>query len=106
MQKHFNEKYMESELYSMSTFKGSFLNEVSLSKNQLVNIESVGVLNIHGIDREVIIKTDLIIKDSQVDFSSEFEVLLKDYKIKIPKIVMMNIADTILVNVSGKLISK
>ena len=106
MQKHFNEKYMESELYSMSTFKGSFLNEVSLSKNQLVNIESVGVLNIHGIDREVIIKTDLIIKDSQVDFSSEFEVLLKDYKIKIPKIVMMNIADTILVNVSGNLISK
>tara|TARA_B100000902_G_C27147977_1_gene832157 strand:- start:390 stop:926 length:537 start_codon:yes stop_codon:yes gene_type:complete len=106
MQKHFNEKYMESELYSMSTFKGSFLNEVSLSKNQLVSIESVGVLNIHGIDREVIIKTDLSIKDSQVDFSSEFEVLLKDYKIKIPKIVMMNIADTILVNVSGNLISK
>jgi hypothetical protein len=31
---------------------------------------------------------------------------LEDYKIKIPKVVSMNIADTILVKVSGNLINK
>ena len=57
-------------------------------------------------DQEVVINTDLNIKGSQINFNSAFNVLLKDYKIKVPKIVTMNIADTILVNVSGNLISK
>ena len=42
----------------------------------------------------------------EVQFSSEFYIALKDYKIKVPKIVRMNIADTILVNVSGNLVNK
>ena len=106
MQKHFNEKYMESEVYSMSTFQGNFKEIVSVSENQIVTLESIGVLNIHGVDQDVAIQTELNIKGSQINFNSEFHVLLQDYKIKVPKIVMMNIADTILVNVSGNLISK
>ena len=106
MQKHFNEKYMESEVYSMSTFKGNFKEIVSVSKDQILTLESIGVLNIHGINQDVAIQTELNIKGSQINFNSEFNVLLKDYKIKVPKIVIMNIADTILVNVSGNLISK
>ena len=39
MQKHFNEKYMESELYSMSTFKGNFKEFISLSEDQVVTLE-------------------------------------------------------------------
>ena len=104
MQKHFNEKYMESEIYSISSFKGSFSNNFSISKDQFVSISAIGVLNMHGIDKNVNIKTDLTIENGEVKFNSEFRVLLKDYKIKVPKIVRMNIADTIVVNVSGKLI--
>ena len=103
MQKHFNEKYMESEVYSMSSFKGDFKKKISILKDQIVTISAVGVLDIHGINQNVIIETDLDIKNGQVSFSSRFKVILKDYRIKIPKIVMMNIADTILVKVSGNL---
>ena len=106
MQKHFNEKYMESETYSISSFKGSFTNKLSISKNESVSVSAIGILNIHGVDQDINIKTDLIIQDEEVKFSSEFNVLLKDYNIKVPKIVRMNIADTILVSVSGKLLAK
>ena len=104
MQKHFNEKYMESEKFSMSYFKGNFKEKVALSKNQSIKIEAQGVLNMHGIDRDVSIVTDLYISDGEIQFSSIFDVFLNDYKIKVPKFVRMNIADTIQVNVSGSLI--
>ena len=106
MQKHFNEKYMESETYSMSSFKGSFNKKISLLENRVVSVTAQGILSIHGVDQNVTIITDLNIGNSKVEFSSIFHVLLKDYNIKIPKIVRMNIADTILVNVSGNLISQ
>ncbi len=104
MQQHFNEKYMESERYNMSSFKGKFKEKINISDNQVVSISAIGLLNIHGIDQDVVIETYLNIDDSQAQFNSIFNVLLKDYKIKVPKIVRMNIADTILVNVSGNLI--
>ena len=106
MQKHFNEKYMESDIYSISSFQGNFSDSISLTENKKILISSKGELSVHGIDQDVAIQTELIIEDSQVQFSSEFYIALKDYKIKVPKIVRMNIADTILVNVSGNLIIK
>lgn len=106
MQKHFNEKYMESEKYSMSFFKGSFDEPVAILDDSLMNVSALGVLNIHGVDQDVIIDTDLNINNGDVLFYSEFNVPLKDFKIKIPKVVTMNIADTILVKVSGKLVVK
>ena len=106
MQKHFNEKYMESDIYSISSFQGNFSDSISLIENKKILISSKGELSVHGIDQDVAIQTELIIEDSQVQFSSEFYIALKDYKIKVPKIVRMNIADTILVNVSGNLIIK
>ncbi|MAQ69961.1 MAG: hypothetical protein CMD23_02560 [Flavobacteriales bacterium] len=106
MQKHFNEKYMESEKYSMSFFKGSFVEPVAILDDGFMNISAPGVLNIHGVDQDVIIDTNLSMKNGTILFYSEFNVPLKDYKIKIPKIVRMNIADTILVKVSGALVVK
>tara|TARA_Y100001968_G_C19317432_1_gene697471 strand:- start:909 stop:1181 length:273 start_codon:yes stop_codon:yes gene_type:complete len=90
----------------MSSFKGNFEEKITTSNNQLVTINSRGVLNIHGVNQDVEIDTKLTINNNQVQFHSEFNVLLQDYNIKVPKIVRMNIADTILVNVSGNLIIK
>ena len=101
MQKHFNEKYMESEKYSLSFFKGNFSEKINILENQQTTIIAQGILNIHGVDRDVSIKTDLNIQNQLLEFKSTFEVYLKDFKIKVPKIVRMNIADTIRVSVSG-----
>ena len=101
MQKHFNEKYMESEKYSLSVFKGSFKDSINIFVNQQRQIKAQGILNTHGEDQNVTIETELNIQDETVEFKSRFDVYLKDFKIKVPKIVRMNIADTIQVNVSG-----
>lgn len=106
MQKHFNEKYMESEKFTLSSFKGMFKEKISISKNQKINIFAEGVLEIHGVKRSVFIETNLDVLNGQVKFKSVFDVYLKDYQIKVPKIVRMNIADTIQVNVSGILLEK
>tara|TARA_B110000014_G_C19805187_1_gene418105 strand:+ start:125 stop:655 length:531 start_codon:yes stop_codon:yes gene_type:complete len=106
MQKHFNEKYMESDQYSLSSFQGHFQDKISIHKHEITTVAAEGLLNIHGVKQKVIIYTDLDIKNDIITFSADFNVLLKDYKIKVPKIVRMNIADTIQVNVSGQLIKK
>ena len=106
MQQHFNEKYMESDLYSISSLKGNFKEKIKLSQNQSADIKAIGVLNMHGVNQDFLIDTYLNVEDNQVQFHASFNVLLKDFKIKVPKIVRMNIADTILVNVSGNLITK
>jgi len=71
-----------------------------------IKINTEGVLNIHGRDQNVIIETLLLKKNEQIIFSSSFNVSLEDFNIKVPKIVRMNIADTILVNVEGSLTTK
>ena len=106
MQKHFNEKYMESDIYPVSSFTGKFDEKIYISENQSKTIYANGILNIHGVDQHVSIQTVLNIENKKVTFSSEFKVFLKDYKIKVPKIVRMNIADTIDIKVSGNLVSK
>ena len=106
MQKHFNEKYLESDIYPTSYFKGKFTEKISISENQSQTIYANGILSIHGIEQNVTIQTVLNIENQKVAFSSEFKVFLKDYKIKVPKIVRMNIADTIAINVSGNLVSQ
>ena len=106
MQKHFNEKYMESDIYDISSFKGIFKEKVTISNFQNQIIKAEGALNIHGVSQDISIHTELMDNNEVMSFHSEFKVVLKDFNIKVPKIVMMNIADTILVRVSGTLIEK
>lgn len=103
MQKHFNDKYLESHKFPLSTFKGSFKNKISVVDSEKIEATATGQISIHGVENKILIDTFIETIDSTFIFSSEFYVALKDFKIKIPKIVRMNIADTIKVNVSGRL---
>ena len=107
MQQHFNDNYMESDKYPISTFKGnlntSLIQEMNIGER--FSIQADGVLNIHGIEKDVIV--DVFLEkntNDKMNMFSEFDVNLKTYNIKVPKIVRMNIADTILVKVVGQLI--
>jgi len=103
MQKHFNDKYLESHKFPLSTFKGSFKNKISFVDSEKIEAAATGQISIHGVENNISIDTFIETSDSTFKFSSEFYVALKDFKIKIPKIVRMNIADTIKVNVSGRM---
>jgi polyisoprenoid-binding protein YceI len=100
---HFLENYMESEKYPKATFKGKLIDDVDLSKPGTYSVRSKGTFNIHGVEKEKIIKVKLIVKDGQVEAESEFEVPLGDHDIKVPKIVNQKIASVIMVQYKGVL---
>ena len=54
MQKHFNEKYIESEKYNLSSFQGNFNEKVSISQDGLTTVSATGTLNLHGVDQDIV----------------------------------------------------
>jgi hypothetical protein len=98
MQVHFNEKYMESEKFPRSTFKGKIVG-LDASITALQQVKAVGQLSIHGVTRDVNIPGTLHIEGNTVTLRAKFMVKLLDYNIKVPQIVWQNIAQEVEVNV-------
>ena len=96
MREHFNENYLESDKFPKASFSAiiGVLNEVSIAS---------GTLKIHGESNEVEVRGDLVVNNDSVMIDAIFTIQLKDYDIKIPKIVMYNIAEEIEVTIKAKL---
>ena len=60
----------------------------------------------HGVEKEREIDGTITVKDGKISISCEFDILLKDHKIKIPKIVTEKIAESVLVQVNINLAPK
>lgn len=97
MQEHFNESYMESEKYPKATFTGKVKNWVPFEGEQ--EVVASGDLTIHGVTKHVEVPAKLNIQNDQLIVDSVFPVALAEYKIKIPKALFYNIADTVEVTV-------
>ena len=102
-QEHFYENYMETQLYSSSTFKGKIIEEIDLSSLKEQVVRAKGILDIHGVEQERIIKGTLKFEDNKLKLRANFTVLLEDHQIKIPKVVNQKIAETIEVSISADL---
>jgi hypothetical protein len=98
MQEHFNEKYLESDKYPNSTFKGriSGYNETVSGWQKAT---ATGNLLIHGVTREVNVEGEINFANSGCILRAKFPVKLENYKIKIPKVVFYNIAEEVEVSV-------
>jgi len=100
MQEHFNESYLESDIYPKSIFKGKILDwdNIKLSENHTkVFIE--GELTIHGIKQKIKEPGKIWINSKTIFGESSFDIDLIDYNVKVPKIVRANIAEVINVKV-------
>ncbi|GJM30894.1 MAG: hypothetical protein DHS20C17_35290 [Cyclobacteriaceae bacterium] len=97
MQTHFNENYMESEIYPKSTFKG----KVSGFRPEpgKYSATAVGELAIHGVTRKVEITGNIEIGPNELTLLAKFPVKLEDHNIKIPKLLFSNIAETVEVTI-------
>lgn len=98
MQEHFNEKYMESEKYPKSIFKGKIIGYTSGGGKK--DVEAEGELTIHGVTRKLKTKGQIEEKNGQLYLNSTFIVKLEDHKVKIPKLMWQNIAEQVEVKVS------
>jgi polyisoprenoid-binding protein YceI len=103
MQEHFNEKYMESEKYPKSTFKGKISEAVNLTNDGEYKVTVVGKLNIHGVEQERTITGTIVVSKGVVTIKSDFIVKVADHKIEIPKLVVSNIAEEIKVSIIANL---
>jgi len=96
MYEHFNESYIESDIYPKASFLGVIEDfDSSLPENQTKIIK--GKLTIHGITKEVSFKSDIVNENNKIKVTGEFNIAVKDFEIKIPPILSSNIAETIMV---------
>lgn len=98
MQKHFNEKYLESDKFPKSTFTGKIEGyQAGLEKQDVV---AAGELTIHGVTKKVELPGTIEISGNGFIIKSNFIVKLEDYDIKIPSVLWQNIAEEIEVTIN------
>ena len=76
MQEHFNENYVESEVYPKAVFKGEYKDG-----------RAIGTLNIHGVSKNVNVPATLVKDDDAVRLKASFAVTIEDFGVTIPRAV-------------------
>lgn len=106
MQEHFNEKYMESEKFPYSTFKGTIVEAIDLKVAGIYKVNVKGKLTIHGVEQERTIAGTITVSEGKMELVSDFKVKVADHKIEIPSIVTAKIAEELDVKVTATLVPK
>lgn len=106
MQEHFNEKYVESDKYPLSTFIGKVNENIDFSKDGTYKVTASGKFTCHGVTKDRIMEGTITVKGGKVSINSKFDVVLVDYKIEVPTLVIEKIAETIKITVDAVLEKK
>lgn len=97
MQEHFNESYIESDIFPKATFSGKIVDlDNSLSEAQTKMAQ--GSLTIHGVTKEISIPVTIVKQNDIIIFKGDLDVLVSDFNIKIPPILAPNISKIISIN--------
>ena len=101
IEKAFNEKYMESDRYPESYFIGKILNlaDIDFNKHGEFQVEVEGNLTIHNVTRRVSHPGILKVTENELSARSQFIVKPKNFKIKLPKMFGIKMANKINVSV-------
>lgn len=101
MQEHFNENYLESGQYPKASFKGKIenLNKVTFEKDGEYKATFSGIMNLHGVDKNLTEVATITVKDGKVSLNSSFNLRPEDYGIKIPAGKRDNISEIVEVTV-------
>ncbi len=107
MEEHFNENYLESNLFPKAIFKGTIsdLNNINFSIDGLYPVTVKGNLTLHGVTKNIEVPGSISLAQGIINANSNFNINLKDYKIKVPAIVVNNIAESINITVDCKYVS-
>ena len=100
---HFNENYLESGKYPDATFTGKIIEDVDFTKNNTFTVRAKGLLTVHGVSQERIIKSDMTIRNGVISIKANFTVALADHNIPIPRVVHEKLASEIKIDVNAEL---
>jgi len=101
MQEHFNENYLESDKYPYAEFKGTIDKDIDLAFSGSVPVKVSGELTIHNVTKSYAVPGKITLNNGKLIASAEFPVALVDHKVKIPRILIKNIAEVVMVTVSA-----
>jgi hypothetical protein len=103
MEEHFNENYVESDKFPKTTFAGKITNlfEVNFAKDGKYPVVVSGVLEIHGVKKNVDSKGTITVKGNNIAADAKFIVLLSDYNVVIPTAVKGTINNSIEITVDA-----
>ena len=93
MQQHFNESYIESDIYPKATFAGVLENFDAAVAQQTCLIS--GTFSLHGESQQIQFKSTVNKQGNSYVFSGDFQLQVADYNIKIPVLLRPNIAKTV-----------
>jgi hypothetical protein len=103
---HFNENYLESDRFPDASFSGKIIEDIDFTKDGQYTVRAKGILTVHGVQQERIIKSSIHIKDGKLKLESNFTVQLADHQVPIPKIVHEKLASEIKVEVKANMQSQ
>jgi len=97
---HYEENYVESDKFPKALFNGKIIEEVDYSHKGLYDVRAKGDFELHGIKiNKIIHSTIKVLRPGELSIHSTFLLNLKDYSIKIPRLVHKKIAEDIKVTV-------
>ena len=101
MEEHFNENYLETDIFPNAGFDAAIAEKIDYAKDGVYDVTLKGTLDLHGVKQPREVRGKLTVKNGQIaNATADFNVKLADHKIKIPKAVVMNIAEEIKVDLN------
>ena len=101
MQEHFNTKYVESDKYPKTEFKGQVTNngEIKYTTDGTYNAKVKGKLTMHGVTKDIETTGTITVKNGKITTASTFNIQLPDYSIKVPGVNRSQVSDNIKITV-------
>lgn len=97
MKEHFNESYIESDIYPKAIFEGRIVDFDNTNIGTQIKMIK-GTFEMHGVSKELEIKATIQNDNGNYKLSGTFETFVDDYNINIPPLLAGNIAKNIVVD--------
>ena len=104
MEEHFNENYIESEIYPKATLKGQLIDfDLSSLTENSSTVMLKGTLKLHGTSKSIEVPVQITKSNDIMLLVGSFSVTPQDFNIDIPTIVKNKIAKHIIITFQFKL---
>lgn len=96
--RHMRDNYIETKKYPFAEFTGKiegFDGPIQINPGQSMEVSVSGIFKIHGVERPMVIPGTIIksSKGDQLEVKAQFNILLGDHDIEVPKVVFYELAE-------------
>jgi len=89
---HMRESYLETKKYPFAEFTG-ILNGYNQARKDTQSVIAVGTFSLHGVTTTRTIQGRIFVSSDHIYVEANWEVMLTDHKITIPKVLFLKLAD-------------